>query len=185
MILCLLPANVFSLTVSSQSACLMDMDSGRVLFAKSKDNPRLIASITKIMTAILAIESGKLDEEVTVGEEVLKMYGSNIYIEKNEKMLLLDLIYGLMMRSGNDASVVIANHVGGSEEKFVSMMNTLANTLGMKDTVYSNPHGLDDDTKNYSTAEDLSLMYSYAWELKNMKQSLIKKVIYGLIEQKF
>lgn len=162
MILCLLPANVFSLTVSSQSACLMDMDSGRVLFAKSKDNPRLIASITKIMTAILAIESGKLDEEVTVGEEVLKMYGSNIYIELNEKMTLRDLIYGLLLRSGNDAAIVISVFIGGTEENFVKMMNQKAKMIGMKNTVFNNPHGLDEETENKSTAYDMALLSSYA-----------------------
>jgi len=163
-------SDVSALELNTKSIIVRDMNSGRIFYEKNKNEKRLIASTTKVATAITAIENGRLEELVEAGDEVLKMYGSNIYIEKNEKMLLLDLIYGLMMRSGNDASVVIANHVGGSEEKFVSMMNTLANTLGMKDTVYSNPHGLDDDTKNYSTAEDLSLMYSYAWKNKIFRQ---------------
>lgn len=162
MILCVLPCHVFSLTVSSQSACLMDMDSGRVLFSKSKDEPRLIASITKIMTAILAIESGRLEEEVTVGEEVLKMYGSNIYIELGEKMSLRDLVYGLMLRSGNDAAIVISVFVGGTEEKFVEMMNEKARLIGMKNTVFRNPHGLDEETENKSTAYDMAKLSSYA-----------------------
>ncbi|MBE6147700.1 MAG: D-alanyl-D-alanine carboxypeptidase [Firmicutes bacterium] len=101
----LFPTFVSGITVSSRSACLMDVDSGRVLFKKDEDNPRLIASITKIMTAILAIESNRLDEEVIVGEEVLKMYGSNIYIELGEKMSLRDLVYGLMLRSGNELAI--------------------------------------------------------------------------------
>ncbi len=162
MILCLLPSHVFAITVSSQSACLMDMDSGRVLFAKSKDEPRLIASITKIMTAVLAIESGKLEEEVTVGEEVLKMYGSNIYIELGEKMTLKDLVYGLMLRSGNDAAIVISVFVGGTEERFVEMMNEKARSIGMKNTIFKNPHGLDEETENKSSAYDMALLSSYA-----------------------
>ena len=162
MILCLLPSHVYALTVSSQSACMMDIDSGRVLFAKAENNPRLIASITKIMTAILAIESGRLEEEVTVGEEVLKMYGSNIYIELGEKMTLRDLVYGLMLRSGNDAAIVISVFVGGTEERFVEMMNEKAKTIGMKNTIFKNPHGLDEETENKSSAYDMALLSSYA-----------------------
>lgn len=158
----ILPINVNALAISSRSACLMDMDSGRVLYSKDKDNPRLIASITKIMTSILAIESNRLDEEVTVGDEVLKMYGSNIYIELNEKMTLRDLVYGLMLRSGNDAAIVISVFVGGSEEKFVEMMNEKAKSIGMKNTIFNNPHGLDEETQNKSTAYDMSLLSSYA-----------------------
>ncbi len=116
----------------------------------------------KIMTAILAIESGRLDEEVTVGEEVLAMYGSNIYIELGEKMTLLDLVYGLMLRSGNDAAIVISVFVGGTEEKFVEMMNQKAASIGMRNTVFKNPHGLDEVTQNKSTAYDMALLSSYA-----------------------
>lgn len=116
------------------------------------------------MTAILAIESGKLDQEVTVGEEVLQMYGSNIYIELGEKMSLLDLVYGLMLRSGNDAAIVIAVFVGGSEEKFVEMMNQKAKSIGMTDTIFRNPHGLDEETENKSTAYDMALLSSYAYQ---------------------
>ncbi len=116
------------------------------------------------MTAILAIESGKLEEEVTVGEEVLKMYGSNIYIELGEKMSLLDLVYGLMLRSGNDAAVVIATFVGGSEENFVTQMNQKAKQIGMKNTIFRNPHGLDEETENRSSAYDMALLSSYAYQ---------------------
>jgi len=151
-----------ALSISSRSAVLMDMDSGRILFEKDKDNPRLIASITKIMTAILAIESGRLDEEVTVGEEVLTMYGSNIYIELGEKMILRDMVYGLMLRSGNDAAIVIATFIGGTEEEFVRMMRQKAKEIGMKNTAFNNSHGLDEVTQNKSTAYDMALLSSYA-----------------------
>ena len=161
-IIMILPINVFGLSISSRSACLIDSDSGRILYEKDKDTPRLIASITKIMTAILAIESNRLDEEVTVGDEVLKMYGSNIYIELNEKMTLRNLVYGLMLRSGNDAAVVIAKFVGGTEENFVKMMNEKAAKIGMKNTVFNNPHGLDEETENKSTSYDMALLSSYA-----------------------
>lgn len=156
------PVNVMGLSLSCRSCVLMDADSGRVLYEKDKDNPRLIASITKIMTAILAIESGRLEETVTVGEEVLTMYGSNIYIELGEKMKLLDMVYGLMLRSGNDAAIVIATFVGGTEEKFVEMMNKKAKEIGMTNTVFNNSHGLDEVTQNKSTAYDMALLSSYA-----------------------
>lgn len=160
--LLLFPNVCFGLSVSSRSAVLLDITSGRVLYEKDPNTPRLIASITKIMTAILAIESGRLTEEVTVGEEVLKMYGSNIYIELGEKMTLLDLIYGLMLRSGNDAAIVISVFIGGTEENFVKMMNDKAKELGMKNTVFKNPHGLDEETENKSSAYDMALLSSYA-----------------------
>lgn len=158
----LFPNMVMGLSLSCRSCVLMDSDSGRVLYEKDKDNPRLIASITKIMTAILAIESNRLEEEVVVGEEVLTMYGSNIYIELGEKMKLLDLVYGLMLRSGNDAAIVIATFIGGTEEKFVKMMNEKAKEIGMTNTVFNNSHGLDEVTQNKSTAYDMALLSSYA-----------------------
>ncbi len=166
------PINTLALSLSCQSCIIMDTESGRILYEKNANNQRLIASITKIMTAILAIESGNLEEVVTVGEEILTMYGSNIYIELGEEMKLIDLVYGLMLRSGNDASVVIAKHVGGTEEKFVEMMNTKAQEIGMRNTIYNNPHGLDEMTQNKSTAYDMALLSSYA-----MKNEIYRKIV--------
>lgn len=158
----LLPINVFGLTTTASQAILMDMDSGRILYQKDIHNPRLVASITKIMTAVLAIENGNLDDIVTVGEEVLTMYGSNIYIQLGEKMTLRDLLYGLLLRSGNDAAIVIGTYIGGSEEEFVEMMNKKAKEIGMLHTTYSNCHGLDEVTQNYSSAYDMAVLSSYA-----------------------
>lgn len=162
LVIMLFPTSVVGLSLSCRSCVLMDSDSGRVLYQKDPDTPRLIASITKIMTAILAIESGRLEETVTVGEEVLTMYGSNIYIELGEQMKLLDMVYGLMLRSGNDAAIVIATFIGGTEEKFVEMMNEKAKEIGMTNTVFNNSHGLDEVTQNKSTAYDMALLSSYA-----------------------
>ena len=148
----------------------MDIDSGRVIYSKNADEQRLIASITKIMTAVIAIENGNLNDEVTVGEEVLSMYGSNIYIELGEKILLRDLLYGLMLRSGNDAAIVIANYVGKNEHDFVKMMNDKAKEIGMKNTIYRNPHGLDENTKNYSTARDMAILSRYANKLSEYRK---------------
>ena len=110
------------------------------------------------MTSVIAIENKNLDDVVVVGEEVLPMYGSNIYIEVGEKLTLRDLLYGLLLRSGNDAAVAIATFVGGDEKNFVKMMNEKAKQLGMNNTVFNNSHGLDEDTKNYSTAYDMAFI---------------------------
>ncbi len=154
---------------TAKSSIIMDLDSGRVLYEKNANQKRLIASITKIMTAIVAIEEGNLTEKITVGEEVLSMYGTNIYVEVGETMKLRDLLYGLLLRSGNDASVVIAKAIAGSEEKFVELMNHKAQEIGMKDTIFRNPHGLDEETENYSTAYDMALLSRYAYQNKTYR----------------
>ena len=150
--------------VSSDCIVVMDQDSKRIIFQQNKDKVRLIASITKIMTATLAIESGKLGEVVKVDESVLKAYGSGIYIEIGEEITLMDLVYGLMLRSGNDAAVMIAKYVGGSIDNFVVMMNEKAKEIGMKNTTFNNPSGLDEENGNYSTAYDMALLTSYAMQ---------------------
>ena len=124
------------------------------------------------MTATVALENGDVNKIITAGDEVLKMYGTNIYIELNERMSLKDLLYGLMLRSGNDAAVVIANGVSGSEEKFVKLMNDKASEIGMRNTTFNNCHGLDEETENYSTAYDMALLSRYIYN----KSSLYRKI---------
>ena len=170
LVVLLIPIKVNGLSVSSRNAILMDQDSGRILYGKKINDKHLIASITKIMTAILAIESNKLNDTVKVGEEVFSSYGSNIYVEFNEEMNLLDLVYGLMLKSGNDAAMVIAKYVGGSEEKFVIMMNNKAKEVGMTNTIFANSHGLDEVAENYSTAYDMAKLMSYAMTNKTFKK---------------
>lgn len=172
-VLLILPVSVFA--DSSKSSIVMDLDSGRVLYQHNANDQRLIASITKIMTAILAIEHGDLSNKVTVGEEVLSMYGTNIYVEVGEKLSMLDLIYGLLLRSGNDAAVVIAKEVGGNEKTFVQMMNSKAKEIGMKNTKFENPHGLDEATQNYSTAYDMALLSRYAFSNKTYRKIVATK----------
>ena len=149
----------------------MEQDTKRVLVSKNMNKKKLIASTTKIMTGIIAVESGKLNKTVTVTDKVLESYGSNIYLSIGEKMKLKDMVYGLMMQSGNDAALMIADYLGG-EEKFVKMMNKKAKQIGMKNTTFSNPHGLDEKTKNYSTAYDMAHTVktdekTYVWTNKN------------------
>lgn len=161
-LLLFIPVNVFALSVSSRNAILIDQDSGRILYSKNINEKRLIASTTKIMTAIIAIESGKLDNKVKVNESVLKSYGSGIYIKPGEILTLRDLVYGLLLRSGNDAAIMIEDYLGG-HDIFIDKMNEKASEIGMKDTIFMNPNGLDDsDEKNYSTVYDMALLMKYA-----------------------
>lgn len=153
--------SVLALCESSHSCILMDNDSGRVLYSKNPDEKRLIASTTKLMTFLIAYENGNLDKEIEAGEEILKMYGTSIYLSLGEKMTLRDMLYGLILRSGNDASVVIANNIGDSYDDFIALMNKRAKELGMKNTVFLNPHGLDEETENYSTSYDMALLSRY------------------------
>lgn len=140
-----------------------------MLVSKNMNKKMLIASTTKIMTAVLAIESGKLNKTVKVTDKVLEAYGSAIYLNIGEKMKLKDMVYGLMMRSGNDAALMIADYLGG-EEKFVKKMNEKAKEIGMKNTVFTNPHGLDEKTQNYSTAYDMALLMRYANSYSTFRQ---------------
>jgi D-alanyl-D-alanine carboxypeptidase len=143
----------------------MDMDSKRVLYENNIHEKKLIASTTKIMTAIVVIENNKnLNKKITIGEEILSMYGTNIYIELGEKISIKDLLYGLLLRSGNDSAIALATYTAKTEEKFVEIMNKKAKELGMNNTTFQNSHGLDDYTKNYSTAYDMALLSSYAYK---------------------
>ncbi|PWW30412.1 D-alanyl-D-alanine carboxypeptidase [Cytobacillus oceanisediminis] len=165
-----------SVSVSARSAILMEQDSGRILFEKEANKVRRIASITKIMTAILAIESGKMDEMVKVSDRAVRAEGSSIYLQPGEKIKLEDLVYGLMLRSGNDSAVAIAEYVGGSLEGFSFLMNQKAEEIGMKNTHFANPHGLDDHEDHYSTAYDMALLTRYAMKNEMYQQIAGTKV---------
>lgn len=150
---------------------LMDGTTGRVLVGKNYNTPMLIASITKIMTCLLAIESQKLDDIVVVDEVINESYGSGIYIEVGEEIALRDLLYGLMLRSGNDAALMIAKYVSGDVDKFVDAMNLKAKDIGMTNTIFKNPSGLDNtDSGNYSTAYDMALLTKYAMSYEDYRQ---------------
>lgn len=165
-----------SVSVSAQSAILTEEKTGRILFEKNAYTKRRIASITKIMTAILAVESGKMNKYVTVSEQAVHTEGSSIYLKAGEKIQLKDLIYGLMLRSGNDAAVAIAEYVGGSVDGFVYLMNQKAKQLGMLNTHFANPSGLDNQKNHYSTAYDMALLTRYAMNNKTYRQIVGTKV---------
>lgn len=127
--------------------------------------------IRKIMTCILAIENGTLDEIVKVDDSILKSYGSGIYISVGEEIKLIDLLYGLMLRSGNDAALMISTHISGSEEEFVKLMNKKAKEIGMKNTIFYNSSGLDNTTRgNLSTTYDMALLTKYAMQNDTYKE---------------
>lgn len=176
-VILIIPIKVFSLNVTATSSILMDMGSKRILYASNIHDVRSVASISKVMTAILAIESGKLDNVVVVGEEIKEAYGSAVYLQIGEEITLRDLVYALMLRSGNDAAMVIAQYVG--EGEFVEMMNSKAQEIGMKNTTFNNPCGLDEEAGNYSTAYDMALLTSYAMQLEEYKD-IVNTKMYSL-----
>lgn len=171
---------------SAECMIAMDMDSSKVLYEQNAYKEKLIASTTKIMTTIVSIEQMDLDTEITVDERVLKAYGSGIYIEVGETMTLRDLLYGLMLRSGNDAAIIIANGVAGSMEAFVTLMNQKAYELGMSHTSFYNSHGLEenDGTGNTSTAYDMALLMSYAMKNEQFREITGTKNYVGKSDKK-
>lgn len=177
LLILIFPFFVKAYATSAHSVVLMDIDSKRIIYSSNKDDIRSVASISKIMTAIVAIESNKLDDYVVVGEEIKAAYGSAVYINVDEKIKLRELIYGLMLRSGNDAALAIANYVGGSVENFVLLMNQKAKEIGMHNSTFNNPSGLDQEKGNYSTAYDMALLMSYAMQNEEFKKIVGTKEI--------
>lgn len=150
------------MTLSAPSAILMEQNTGTVLFEKASHEKRHIASVTKVMTMLLimeAIDRGdlKMDDMVTVSEHAKSMGGSTIYLETGEQMSVHDILKGIAVMSANDGCVAMAEHIAGSEEEFVKMMNERAQDLGMKDTHFSNTNGLVDEG-HYSSAYDVAIM---------------------------
>ena len=156
---------------SAKAAVLMERTTGRVLLAHNADQALPMASTTKVMTALLALENGNLDDVVTVGRNAYGVPGTSIYLGLGEKMTLRDLLYGLMLASGNDAAVAIAEHLGGDVKTFCSRMTERASELGCADTVFSSPHGLPGDN-HHTTAYDLALIAREA-----MKHPLFREIV--------
>lgn len=146
---------------SAQAALLLDATEGRILFSQNASARLPMASTTKIMTAIVAIENMPTDYIVTVAKEAVGVEGSSIYLYAGEQITCLDLLYGLMLESGNDAAEALAIAVGGTEERFIMLMNEKARELGLKDTHFSNPHGLPAEN-HYTSAADLARLTDYA-----------------------
>lgn len=160
--LVLLPAaQAESKAIPADAAYLIEANSGRVLTAQNADARLPMASTTKIMTALLAVESGRLDETVKVDCAAVGTEGSSMYLSEGETMPLIDLVYGLMLTSGNDAAVAIACALSGDVLHFVERMNTRAKELGLSNTQFRNPNGLP-DPEHYTSAKDLCTLAAFA-----------------------
>ncbi|MBQ1678224.1 MAG: D-alanyl-D-alanine carboxypeptidase [Oscillospiraceae bacterium] len=157
-----LPASgAVSPACSAGRGVLMDADTGALLWSRHPDTPGLIASTTKIMTGWLACEAGELDRAVRVPAEAVGLEGSSLYLKEGEVLTRQELLYGAMLQSGNDAALALAIDTAGSETAFVESMNEKARSLGLQNTHFANPHGLDSEG-NYGSARDLALLSAAA-----------------------
>jgi len=149
--------------ISAEYACVIEAMTGRVLYEKNADERAAMASTTKIMTAVIALENTKPDDIVTMSRNAAYQEGSSAYFKIGDEVRMMDLLYGLMLNSGNDAAVAIAEHISGNTEDFAVLMNEKAKEIGASDTSFINPNGLYDE-KHYTTAEDLAKITAYAME---------------------
>lgn len=164
-------SKVYATPSPTSSKCLIEVTTGRVLYSENMNVRLPMASTTKAMTALLAAESGKMQETVTVPKCCAGIEGSSIYLQEGDKLTLEALTYGLMLRSGNDAAETIALYLGGSLEGFADMMNAKASALGLKNTHFVNPHGLHDDN-HYTSAYDLAMITA-----EGMKNETFQKIV--------
>lgn len=165
-------------TITSEAAILIEEGSGRVLYEKNADQIMYPASLTKVATSIYAIERGDLEDIVTVSEKARMVDGTRVYLEVGEKVPLKKLIQGLLINSGNDAGIAIAEHLDGSEEEFAKSINSFLQEVGLKNTNFTNSHGLFDPI-HVTSARDLALITQYA-----MKNSDFRE-IFGMKELKW
>ena len=141
----------------------MDAQTGRILYEKSPDSRSLIASTTKIMTALVVCEQCNVLDRVKIPREAVGIEGSSMYLKEGEVLTVQDLLYGMMLHSGNDAAVALAIYCGGTVEGFAQLMNDKARALGLAGTHFENPNGLD-SPEHFSTARDLAVLTAYAME---------------------
>lgn len=165
-------------SVSAKAAILIEAESGEIIFEKNADTRLPMASTTKIMTALVAIEHADISKTVSVSPLAVGVEGSSVYLYAEERLTLEDLLYAMMLESANDAATAIAIEVGGSVERFAEMMNEKAQALGLTDTHFENPHGLDGET-HYTTAYELALITREALSNEKFKDicSTYKKTI--------
>ncbi len=147
--------------ILSKYAICIERTTGTILFENNAYEKTAMASTTKIMTSIIAIEKGNLNDTVTVSKKAAQINGSRLELKENMQISLKDLLYGLMLRSGNDAAIAIAEYISGSTENFAILMNEKAKSLGMNNSHFVTPNGLDDE-QHYSTAYDMAILTNYA-----------------------
>ena len=156
--------------LNARAAVIYDRKTKEIIWGKNENEKKAMASTTKIMTAIVVLEKGNLSDVVTISKKAANTGGSRLKINTTDKISVLDLLYGLMLRSGNDAAVALAEYVGGSIEGFAKLMNKKAIEIGLKNTHFVTPHGLD-NIEHYTTAYELAVLTDYA--MQNEKFSKI------------
>ena len=166
------------LSVSARSAILIEAQSGQVVWEKNADEILPMASTTKIMTALVAIENSNLEKTVEVSSDAVGIEGSSVYLYENERLSMEDLLYAMLLESANDAAAAIAIEVGGDIDSFADMMNKKAVELGLENTHFENPHGLDGD-EHYTTARELGIIAAEAMKNPGFRTivSTFKKTI--------
>lgn len=162
--------------ISAKCAILIDAQTGRVLYEKKAEEKSLIASTTKIMTALVICEQTNVLDRVKIPKEAMGIEGSSMYLKEGEVLTVQELLYGLMLQSGNDAAVALAIYCGGTVEGFTELMNDKAHRLGMTQSHFANPNGLD-SPGNYSTARDMAILTAYAMQNPIFAQTVSTKTI--------
>ena len=162
--------------ISAECAILIDAQTGRVLYEKQAEEKSLIASTTKIMTALVICEQTNVLDRVKIPKEAVGIEGSSMYLKEGEVLTVQELLYGLMLQSGNDAAVALAIYCGGTVEGFTELMNDKAHRLGMTQSHFTNPNGLD-SPGNYSTARDMGILTAYAMQNPIFAQTVSTKTI--------
>lgn len=163
--------------ISAERAILLDAQTGRVLYEKNADQRSLIASTTKIMTALIVAEQCNVLDRMRIPKEAVGIEGSSMYLREGEILTIQDLLYGLMLQSGNDAAVALAIYCAGTVEGFSEIMNDKAHRLGLHNTHFSNPHGLD-SPNHYSTSKDMAKLAAYAMKNPIFSQTVRTKTVY-------
>lgn len=180
-IFCIAKNNVFAdsktklfVNINSPSAVVIDYETGRVLYNKNAEEKRPMASLTKVMTSIMLVESCSLDEMIEVPSTAAWIGGSTVGLKKGDMVSARSLLYGMLLPSGNDCAYTVGEHIGGSIENFAQMMTKKAHEIGAINTSFANPHGLD-DSNHYSTAYDMALITRYALNNKYINQAVQTK----------
>ncbi len=162
--------SIIPVSISSDAAIVMDVKTKEVLFEKSAHSKKLTASICKVLTAYTAIKYLPLDHYIIVNDSMINVEGSKIYLESGDIVSIETLLYGLMLRSGNDAAMALAMTYSNDPTDFVAKMNEIVYSLNLKDSVFENPSGLDGKTNNYSSCYDLAFITSVALENENFRK---------------
>ena len=166
--------------INSRHSVILDRNSKTIIYGKKENEICKMASTTKIMTCLVVLENSNLDDIVTVSAKAANTGGSRLGLSKGDKITVKNLLYGLMLKSGNDAAVALAEHIGGSVENFATMMNTKAKELNLSSTHFTSPHGLDDDN-HYTTAYELAMLSDYALSNKRFAD-IVKTNNYTIIQ---